>query len=126
MNQLLISIAFFTCTLLCACNSNHSMGGKTKYKARFEVAGICSNYTFSVVEGNIDTSLVVANWTDPQTDKTYKNAFGVKNPCILPADLKQGDTFYFVIDENPPKNECIVCMAYYPTPEKSLDIKIVK
>lgn len=109
-----------------ACNSSSNTSGKAKYKARFEVKALCSNYTFSVVEGSIDPSLVMAGYTDEHSGKTYKNAFGVKNPCLIPADLKEGDTFYFIIDANPPKNECIVCMAYYPTPEKKLDIKVVK
>lgn len=109
-----------------ACGSAGNTSGKTKYKARFEVAGICSNYTFSVIEGNIDTSQVVAEWKDPQTGELYKNAFAVANPCLLPQGLKKGDTFYFVIDEDPPKNECAVCLAYYPTPEKRLNIKIVQ
>ena len=116
----LVAVFFYGC----AENSNPS--GQAKYKARLEVAGICSNYTFSVIEGNIDTSLVVAEWTDPQTDKTYKNAFAVKNPCILPTGIKKGDVFSFVINANPSKSECAVCMAYYPTPPKSLDIKVVK
>lgn len=105
---------------------NSGKAGTKKYKARFEIAGICSNYTFSVIEGDIDTSLVVANWTDETTKRTYKNAFTVKNPCLLPKGLKVGDTFDFVIDTNPPKNDCVVCMAYYPVPPKSLDIKVVK
>lgn len=118
-----ISVIFLGLT---ACNSNKNVSGQKKYKARFEVKALCSNYTFSVIEGNIDTTLVVANWQNPQTKKIYKNAFALANPCILPSNLKEGDTFYFVIDDNPPKNECIVCMAYYPTPSKSLNIKIVK
>ena len=109
-----------------ACNdSNNSLGTK-KYKARFEVAGMCSNYTFRVIGGDIDPALVEQSWTHPDTKKTYKNAFTVKNPCILPHELKEGDTFDFIIDTNPPKSECVVCMAYYPTPDKKLDIKVVK
>jgi len=105
---------------------NRSASGEKKYRAKFEIAGICSNYTFSVVEGEIDTSFVAPKWTDETTGRTYKNAFAVKNPCLLPKGLKVGDTFSFVIDTNPPKNECVVCLAYYPVPPKSLDIKVVQ
>lgn len=104
----------------CAPKASRSSDG-TRLKARFEQAGLCSNYTFTLVEGQLDTSLVEAAWTNPQTNKTYTNAFGVKNPCDLPPDLKEGDEFYFKIDEDRP-NRCAVCMAYYPTPAKKLNI----
>lgn len=129
MKNLFVSTLVFMSVILLsftACKSSNNVSGKKVYKARFEVKALCSNYTFSVIEGNIDPSLVVANYKDETTGKSYKNAFAVKNPCIIPTNLKEGDTFYFVIDDNPPKNECVVCMAYYPTPSKSLDIKIVK
>ena len=126
MNKIFLwLIAILITSAIIGCK-NPGATGKKKYKARFEIAGICSNYTFTVIEGDIDTSLIVAKWTDENTKRTYKNAFTVKNPCLLPKSLKVGDTFYFVIDTNPPKNECIVCMAFYPVPPKRLDIKIVK
>lgn len=94
------------------------------YKGRLEIAGICMNYTISVLEGNIDTSLIVADWTDDVTGKTYQNVFKLGSPCTFPATIKQGDEFYFVIDSSQAQN-CAVCLAYYPTPKKTLPIKIV-
>lgn len=112
---------------LSSCNNKtapvSNAGGKMK--ARFEVSGICSNYTFSLIEGSKDTSLVEASWTNPQTDSTYTNAFGVKNPCDLPEGLKVGDEFYFELDNDRP-NRCMICMAYYPTPAKKLNIKVLE
>ena len=82
------------------------------------------NYTISVPEGNIDTSLIVADWTDDVTGKPYQNVFKLGSPCTFPATIKQGDEFYFVIDSSQAQN-CAVCLAYYPTPKKTLPIKIV-
>ena len=124
MNKVIITLTFLSAFLHFNCTSANKSGTK-KYKARLEISGICSNYTFSVVEGDMDTTYVVPNWTDPNTGKSYQNVFAVKNPCLLPAGLKEGDVFDFVIDTSPPKNECIVCMAFYPVPPKSLDIKVV-
>ncbi|HTG55695.1 MAG TPA: hypothetical protein VL943_05485 [Niabella sp.] len=124
-NFLFGSLLFLT---ISSCNnktapvSNNKNG---KMKARFEVSGLCSNYTFSLLEGSKDTSLVEASWTNPQTDSTYTNAFGVKNPCDLPEGLKVGDEFYFELDNDRP-NRCMVCMAYYPTPAKKLNIKVLE
>ncbi len=83
------------------------------------------NYTLSVIEGNIDTSLVNGSWTDESTGKSYKQAFGLANPCDFPETIKEGDEFYFVIDTAKGKN-CAVCMAYYPTPSRKLSIKVVE
>lgn len=78
------------------------------------------NYTISVIKGDIDPSLVEASWTDPVTNKTYPNAFGLKSICTFPPDINEGDEFYFKIEEVP--QNCGVCQAYYPTPQKRLSI----
>lgn len=104
-------------------NSDCSTKKTARLKGKLEIAGICSNYTIKVIEGKIDTSLVVANWTDETTGKTYNNVFKLGSPCTFPATIKQGDEFYFTIDTSPQK-DCMVCMAYYPTPEKAIAIKV--
>lgn len=109
-----------------SCASKMAVGSSHRYKARFDVAGICSNYTFSVIEGAIDPALVEATWTNPQTNKTYKNAFAVSNPCTFPSNLKQGASFYFEIIPEEKVQNCAVCMAYYPTPQKRLAIKVIQ
>ncbi|HRF24893.1 MAG TPA: hypothetical protein PLR98_12040, partial [Chitinophagaceae bacterium] len=93
-------------------------------KGRLEVSGICSNITISVIEGKIDTSKIVTQWTDETTDKNYSHAFKLGNPCNFPDTLKAGDEFYFTID-TAKQEDCAVCMAYYPTPSKSLNIKVL-
>ncbi len=94
------------------------------YKGKLEIKALCMNYTIKLVEGNIDTSMISANWTDESTGKSYKNVFGLANPCDFPSTIEQGDEFYFKIDTVKDRN-CAVCMAYYPTPPKKLIIKIV-
>lgn len=103
------------------CNTNKTAG---RYKGRLEVKALCMNYTISVIEGDIDTSLVVHEWTDETTGKTYKNAFRLGSPCTFPQTINAGDEFYFTIDSSAVQN-CAVCMAYYPTPSKKLPIKVV-
>jgi hypothetical protein len=96
-----------------------------KYKARLEIKALCMNYTLRLLEGDIDTSLIVADWTDESTGKAYKNVFALGSRCTFPATIEQGDDFYFVIDTIQ-KQDCAVCMAYYPTPPKKLSIKVVE
>lgn len=96
-----------------------------KYKGKLEIAGICMNYTIRITEGTIDTAKISASWTDEVTNKNYTNVFRLGSPCDFPSSIKEGDEFYFVMDTAQPK-ECTVCMAYYPTPPRSLNIKVVE
>lgn len=95
------------------------------FKGRLEIKGICSNYTIKVLEGAIDSTRFSTSWTDENTNKTYSNVFALDSPCSFPADIKQGDEFYFTIRTEGDKN-CNVCMAYYPTPPKRLSISVSK
>src|SRR5688572_15908204 len=96
-----------------ATTCKNATAGSECFKARLEIKGICMNYTISVIEGNVDSSLVISKWTDPNTGKVYNNAFRLGSPCQFPANLKEGDEFYFTID-NAMDNNCAVCKAYYP------------
>ena len=94
-----------------------------RLKGKLEIAGICMNYTIKIIEGKVDSSLVAAKWTDETTGKTHENVFRLGSPCTFPASIKQGDEFYFTIDTAKQK-DCMVCMAYYPTPAKTVAIKV--
>ena len=83
------------------------------------------NYTIRVLEGNMDSSLIMDSWIDPTTSQTHTNVFRLANPCDFPAGIKQGDEFYFTLNTTKEKN-CVVCMAYYPTPSKAVSIKVVE
>lgn len=96
-----------------------------RLKARFEIKGICSNYTFSLIQGKMDPSLIEKEWTDPQTGKTYSNAFGVLSLQNFPHDLKEGDEFYFDFG-TPPAEPVGTCAAWYPTPKKKLHITFIR
>lgn len=91
------------------------------YKGRLEIKGICGNYTIKVLEG--DVAGVQPSWTDENTGKSYTHVFRPANPCALPDTLKEGDSFFFVLD-TAAASDCNVCMAYYPAPEKKLSIRV--
>lgn len=105
------------------CNGNKTKE-EARLKGRLEVKALCMNYTISLVEGELDRELIEAEWTDESTGKQYKNAFGLGSPCSFPDTIKEGDEFYFTIDTTT-KQDCAVCMAYYPTPSKKLKIKVL-
>jgi len=95
------------------------------YKGKLEVKGGCMNYTIRIVDGKIDTSLVVANWTNESTGKAYKNVFALGSRCTFPDNINEGDEFFFEIDNTTVQN-CAVCMMYYPVPAKKLSIKVIQ
>src|SRR5688572_8363986 len=90
------------------CNKNQA-GNSSCYKGKLVVAGICSNYTIQLLEGGLDTAKVEANWKDDVTGKAYTKVFALGSPCTFPSTIKEGDEFYFTLDDA--KQECAVCMA---------------
>jgi hypothetical protein len=123
MKQLLLLPGFFILTVSAEKCGSKKDSNKT-YKAKLETKALCMNYTLRLVEGSIDTSLIVPSWTDESKGKTFTNAFGLANPCDFPTTINEGDEFYFTIDTAKTK-DCAVCMAYYPSPPRKLSIKVI-
>ena len=94
------------------------------FKGRLEIDDICGNYTIKVMEGKIDTSLVVTSWKHPQTNITYNNVFSLGSTCTFPASIKKGDVFYFQIRDNKQDPTCVNCLIHVPTPGKILSIVV--
>jgi len=94
------------------------------YKGKLEAKGMCMNYTIKLLEGNIDTSKLVAQWKNEVTGKTHTNVFALGSVCNFPSTINEGDEFYFTIDTTYVSN-CAVCLAYYPKPAKSIAIKVI-
>jgi len=123
--KLLIILLFISVLTISAdqCGKKKNQTGGV-FKAKLETKGICMNYTLRLLEGAIDTSMINVSWTDESTGKSYNNVFGLGSPCTFPNNIEQGDDFYFVIDTTQ-KQQCVVCLAFYPTPSRKLSIKVV-
>ncbi|MFN4314867.1 MAG: hypothetical protein ACK4E0_11270 [Chitinophagaceae bacterium] len=126
MKLLLILSSIFLLTVSAErCNKSSSATKESgRLKGKLEIKALCMNYTIKLLEGNIDSNLIEQEWTDESTGKTYQRVFGLGSPCNFPDSIKEGDEFYFTIDSTL-KQECAVCMAYYPTPSRKLKIKIL-
>ena len=68
----------------CRNKKNKNKAAINCYKGRLEIKGGCMNYTIAITEGNIDSSLVQASWTDENTGKNYKNVFALGSKCTFP------------------------------------------
>ena len=118
-----IFLSIFAVLILCSsyeCNKSQS----GKLKGKLVIKEICSHYVVQVIGGSVDSSRVVNAWKDEKRKLSFDKVFTVANRCDFPANLNEGDEFEFSFDPNPAPQECAVCMAYYPTPDKTNAIKI--
>ena len=93
------------------------------YKGKLAVAGMCGNYTIVLLEGNLSSNTYENTWVDPQTGISYNKAFRLANICDFPNSVQEGDEFYFYIEPRP-NDQCATCLAFYPTPQRSLAIRV--
>ena len=117
-------VAPFIFILAASANKCKNKNETSDYKGKLEVKGMCMNYTIKLLEGNMDTSKIVAEWKNESTGKIHNNVFALGSVCNFPSTINEGDEFSFTIDTTYVSN-CAVCLAYYPKPAKSIPIKVV-
>lgn len=123
MKALLSLLLAFLLASSMNCRKNKTVNA-TCFKGKLQKKGICMNYTISIISAGFDTSLVEPQWTDPNTGISYNNAFRLGSVCSFPSTLQEGAEFYFTLA--PDDNNCAVCQAFYPTPKKTLSIKVAE
>ena len=117
-------LILFTVLTAATCNPNTETALAVNcFKGKLVIKGICMNYVVQVVQGDTSKLKVAATWMDETTDKTYNNVFALGSKCNFP-DMQEGDEFYFVLDSTV-KQDCAVCMMYYPVPSKKLSIRVI-
>ena len=95
------------------------------YTGKLVKKGICMNYVIEVLDTNFDINLVETSWRDNFSDISYNNVFTLGSVCDFPTEIDEGATFDFLV-LNEYDQECPVCLAYTPTPDKSLYISVCK
>lgn len=108
------------------CN-NKMIAADGVLKGKLVIKELCGHYVLQVTNGSLDSSIVTNGWKDDKRNKTYDNVFTIANRCgFANENLNEGDEFEFRIDKNPAPEDCLVCMAFYPTPAKRHAIRVVK
>ena len=101
------------------------------YTGKLVIQGICMNYVIQVNDTDFPQELIEKNWTYEASGVAYENVFALESVCDFPEDVKEGDSFNFMIgnkNKNKNKNEdgCTVCLAYSQVPKKYLSITVIE
>jgi hypothetical protein len=126
MNSLLVSLLL---TIMCwSCKStavqNKSVAPLT---GKLVISEICNHYVVALVSGKLDPAVLTARFYDEKRKSDYSNVFTVESKCsFAEAGISEGDLFTFELAAADYKEDCMVCMAYYPTPPTRLSIIKVK
>ena len=112
-------IIFFSCDK----DTEKAMEQEICYSGKLVKKGICMNYVIEVLDPIPDKNLIEISWRDEFSDKEYKNVFTLGSICDFPSHIIEGDIFNFSVLENY-NQQCALCLAYTPTPEKSLNIRL--
>lgn len=119
-----LNLSFFLLVfLIFSCQKDSISPSGECYKGKIILNGICSNITIQITEGNMNPNLYEKEWLNEANNVTYNNVFRLLNVCSFPSNIKEGQEFSFRIIEKNDTN-CAVCLAYYPTPSKGLNIEI--
>lgn len=109
--------------VLSACNKNELYNCESEvYRGKLLIKGICMNYVIQLVDGDLDASLYEKQWTNPFDEQSYTNVFALESICTFPSSIEEGEEFNFVLNEE--TQNCAVCLAYSPTPNKGISIKV--
>lgn len=122
--KLFAPIIIFLSVVLSSATCNKTTTPGSCYKGQLVIKGACMNYVIKVLDGNMSNLNIAKTWVDEATDKTYENVFALSSKCSFP-DMKEGDEFYFTIDNNP-KSDCAVCMIYRAVPKEANSIAVTK
>ena len=120
LSFLLIMFAFIQCSN----EENNSDCSANLLRGKLAIRGICLNYTIQLVSGEIDKDLIEGEWVDEMTGTVYNDVFALQNVCDFPSGIEEGETFDFIVNKSPENQKCAVCLAYRPTPSKSISIII--
>ena len=124
MNKIKSFFLFFIIIFFCCDkDTDKTVDLEICYSGKLVKKGICMNYVIEVLDPIPDKNLIEISWRDEFSNKEYKNVFTLGSGCDFPSHIMEGDIFNFSVLENY-NQQCAVCLAYTPTPEKLLNIRL--
>lgn len=101
----------------------------TRRTGKLVVIGSCAHYIVQLIDSTAaDSSVVTKSWTNPNTDSTYTNVFGVSDACTFAeANLLVGSVFTFTLNGSVPSQICNECdMVPFPMPAATNSVTNIK
>lgn len=127
MKKLVFLLGLIVVSLTAYRCNNRAVPADGVLKGKLVIKELCGHYVVQVMDAKLDGALVANGWRDDKRNKTYDNVFTVSNRCgFAKANLYEGAEFEFMFDKNPPPEDCLVCMTYYPTPDKKNIIRVLQ
>ena len=124
MNKIKSFFLFFIIIFFCCDkDTDKTVDLEICYSGKLVKKGICMNYVIEVLDPIPNKNLIEISWHDEFSNKEYKNVFTLGSVCDFPSHIMEGDIFNFSVLENY-NQQCAVCLAYTPTPEKLLNIRL--
>lgn len=91
------------------------------------ISEICNHYVVALVSGKLDPAVLTVKFHDEKRKSEFSNVFTVESRCsFAEAGISEGVLFTFELAPANYNEDCMVCMAYYPTPPTRLSIINVK
>lgn len=120
------TILFYIFCLSCKSTPVKSKTG-TPLTGKLVISEICNHYVVALVAGKMDSALLTEKFQDEKRKSDYSLVFTVESKCsFAETGIREGDIFTFELAPASYKEDCMVCMAYYPTPPSRLNIVKVK
>ncbi|KYP14304.1 hypothetical protein [Flavihumibacter sp. CACIAM 22H1] len=116
-----------TLTFISGCKSGSRTSASGPLIGKLVISEICNHFVVAVESGKIDPAKLTGHFRDEKRAAEFTRVFTVVNSCsFAQAGIKEGDRFYFETTPARINQDCMVCMAYYPTPAASLSIINIK
>ncbi|MAP90398.1 hypothetical protein CMK15_02465 [Candidatus Poribacteria bacterium] len=134
-NSSLILLVALT-TLLMTCGDDDDVEQDKIYTGKLVIQGVCMHYVIQVNDTDFPQELIEKNWIHEASGIKYENVFSLRgnggtseSVCDFPEDIKEGDSFKFMIGHKKRLtslfNEYAVCDAYSQVPKKYLSITVI-
>lgn len=121
---ILASVLLSACTQVPIGNGNNIPSNGQRIKAKV-IRITCATTVVQILDSNFYN--LGETWTVNGTSTRYEHVAVVSNKCEFPANLTEGNEFYFKqINEADANNDCAVCMMYDFPPSKGIFLKVVQ
>src|SRR5215208_2457488 len=126
MRAIIFSLAILLIGPTFICNKKIEIPASGCFKGKLEAIPNCGAPVVKILEGDLSKINHMPSWTQLYTGLIFTNVFTVENYCYPgERNISEGEEFYFILADNPGRQDCIICAAAIPVPPEKNIIKII-